>query len=142
MPYMRKLTRNGTRIAKNLQQWSSKCRPYLVSAVSGGQWPQARKAKIHACIRINTCQLCHEAVGTAEHGHACKITTPTDGWTKPPRNAKQFLDNLSPDRYSTLRDRAILTVEVPIPAPQIETGGWKWITHPPPTCDTGAHLDY
>ena len=134
-PYIKKLTRDGIRLAKLLPQWSSSCRPYLISAMSGGQWTQARKAKLPECAGVNTCQLCQEEVGTAQHRHNCKVTKPAGGWTKPPPKTQKFLDSIGPDRGATLRDRAVLTVQIPTPAPQTPDKGWKWLSPPPPMCD-------
>ena len=107
------------------------CRPYLVSAISGGQWTQTRKAKLPGLTHGTKCQLCFSADGTTQHRHVCSTTTPADGWTQPNSKIKQYCSSLSIDRRNALRDRAVHTVSVPIPEPQTNSQGWQWMTDAP-----------
>eukprot|EP00973_Karenia_brevis_P049385 6851115-Karenia_brevis.AAC.1 len=50
-------------------------KPSLMSAVSGGQWPQVRLADA-GLVDDSYCQLCHSAVGTLAHRHQCPATMP------------------------------------------------------------------
>ena len=56
---------------KNLQEWDMCYVPSLISAVSGGQWTQARMASVKEWTNDAACQLCHEATGTLLHRHEC-----------------------------------------------------------------------
>ena len=59
--------------------WSHQYKPSLVSAVCGGQWPQARLASTRKFTSVSECQLCHAAVGTLAHRHECPATAPPEG---------------------------------------------------------------
>ena len=129
--FLRPLYRGSARLQKQLPQWTPKCRGYLTSAISGGQWTQGMKAKLPSFNGTSKCQLCHAAEGTLEHRHCCPVTTPASGWTSLGETANSFISTLSEPRARSLRTRGILTVEIPIAAPQIPTRGWRWLTTPP-----------
>ena len=59
--------KGGKKIGKQYPTWQHACRGYLSSAVSGGQWPQVRKAKLPNWSEGNQCLLCRKAVGTIAH---------------------------------------------------------------------------
>ena len=65
---------------KDTPEWEKSHAASLLSAASGGQWPQAREAQVKKwCISDNKCQLCHAAVGTAAHRLKCPRNTPPQG---------------------------------------------------------------
>ena len=47
--------------------WDAGCRPWLMSARTGGQWPQARRAAVKAWDADPRCQLCFAQTGTLIH---------------------------------------------------------------------------
>ena len=62
--------------------WDASLRADLASAISGGQWPQARKAAVPSFgITDPNCQLCHACPGTLAHRFECSATLPLSrGW--------------------------------------------------------------
>ena len=106
--------------------WQPKYRSYLKAATNGGQWPQARKAKLPNWQHGSLCEVCMAETGTADHRHCCPITRPADGWPKPGPAVKTFIHQLSPARKTLLANRAVLAVDVPTPAPQREDQAWQW----------------
>jgi hypothetical protein len=58
-------------VTKVVKEWQPACAAYLISAVSGGQWTQARRAQVHSFnVTDNRCQLCTAEAGTAQvRGH-------------------------------------------------------------------------
>ena len=111
--------------------WDSATRAAFVSAASGGQWPQARKAKVARWnITDSRCQLCLQAVGTEEHRHACAATRPEGGWAEPPNQAKLCLGRVAGDRKRLFRTRGLLALR--LPAPPSHPGEWfHWLMPPP-----------
>ena len=100
----------------NCKDWPTKWRGDLASALSGGQWPQARRAAVPAWgIEDKNCQLCHQEVGTLEHRWRCSATRPDEGWPAEPAQAKLALGRLDSERRRLLQTRALLAVRVPRP---------------------------
>ena len=95
---LKPLYKNAKSAVKKHPAWQPKHLPYLKSAINGGQWPQARKAKLPDWQHGDQCQLCNAAVGTADHRHRCPVTCPHEGWPEPSPNAKRFIDRLSTQR--------------------------------------------
>ena len=94
--------------------WAPSWRGALASAMSGGQWPQARKAAVRSWgIDDSNCQLCHAAVGTLEHRFACSATCPEAGWIPPPPEAAFVRNRLGVERLSTLTNRGMLVLRLP-----------------------------
>eukprot|EP00973_Karenia_brevis_P047120 6539804-Karenia_brevis.AAC.1 len=83
-------------------------RPYLISAISGGQWTQARVASVRDWADDTSCQLCGAEYGTLLHRHECPATMPSGGWQSPPENVQQFFDKLDPKRRLLLTTRGLL----------------------------------
>ena len=111
--------------------WTEKWRGDLISAVSGGQWPQARKAAVTRWgILDNTCQLCKMESGTLEHRFRCSASLPVDGWPQPPRSAQLALERMNPVRRRLLQTRALMVVRVPRP-PIMRTEWFQWMWTPP-----------
>ena len=129
-PALKPLYRNAKSATKRHPSWQPKHLPYLKSAINGGQWPQARKAKLPGWQHGNQCQLCNSAVGTADHRHQCTVTCPPEGWPEPSPAAKRFIDGLSRQRQGALANRAVLAVDVPVPTPLHEHHAWQWILVP------------
>ena len=116
--------------AKNVRVcplWEPHCRPSLISAVSGGQWPQARR---HAVKRWecpdNRCQLCLREVGTLLHRHACSSIRPAQGWDPPPNSAALAIASLGGRRKELLVTRGLLVLRLPLPPVQPESFEWLW----------------
>ena len=122
---------SSRRTSKQSDGWSPKWRGDLASAVSGGQWPQARKAAVPSWnITDNRCQLCHCDVGTLEHRFRCPATRPAEGWPAPPAQAAVALSRLSPTRRRLLQTRAMLVLRLPRPPPN-RTEWFTWHVEPP-----------
>lgn len=131
VPYLKPLYKGSKKLATKLPQWTAQCSGYLTSAISGGQWPQVRKAKLPKFEGSDKCQLCHAEVGTLQHRHNCPVIKPSDGWTPLDEAAHDFVSRLSEGRRTTLATRGLMTVKVPIPEPQTATPGWDWLVAPP-----------
>lgn len=100
---------------KQYPDWRPKFRPYLLSAVAGGQWPQARIKATRCLSDEDQCQLCQQEVGTLEHRHHCPANTPYGGWALPKPDIVKFTDKLDPNRKMLLKTRGLLSLSVRIP---------------------------
>ena len=85
--------------------WDPKWRGDLASACCGGQWPQARRAKLVRGEFDIRCQLCFEAPGTLSHRFVCRVTRPNAGWPGPPPGADLLRNQMSEERARTLDAR-------------------------------------
>ena len=102
--------------AKSCSEWSPTWRGDLASTISGGQWTQARKARVSDWgITDSRCQLCMQAVGTLEHRFSCASATPSEGWPGPPKAAIHLLGRLSARRKNLLSTRGLLVLRLPAP---------------------------
>ncbi len=117
---LRRLLRARKEGCPTFAAWLPKYKGDLVSAISGGQWPQARIASTRKWTDDNLCQLCKEAVGTLAHRHNCRATKPVGGWQPMPpeciRHSRQC---------ETL---FVLKLELPRPPPGYT---FRWLLHPP-----------
>ena len=112
--------------------WNASLRSDLASAISGGQWPQARKASVPSFgIDDSRCQLCLAQPGTLSHRFTCSATCPHDGWPPPPKAAKLARDAIGPQRRRILDERALLVLRIPA-APANHDGRFKWVVDPTP----------
>ena len=132
---LRPLYRGGKKLAETHPQWHPKHRPGLTSAIAGGQWTQARKAKLPNWQHGNLCQLCTSDVGTLAHRRCCPATVTKIDWPPEPDEVARFDATLTPARKRLLADRAVLVVDVPIPPPQVDSHRWHWHVAPPDICD-------
>ena len=132
---LKPLYSGGKTVAEEYPQWSAKHRGDLSSAINGGQWPQTRKAKLPEWQHGNLCQLCNEHVGTLAHRKECAVIMPPGGWPPAPPDVDRLVDGLAPARKQTLADRAVLAIDIPTPAPQVDTGRWRWLITPPDIYD-------
>ena len=112
-------------------EWRRHHGPFLLSAISGGQWTQSRRAAVPGWGTGDTCQLCHEAKGTAAHRFVCKITVPDGGWPPPPSKAAKVVSVLSGQRKSALQLKSLLALRVPRP-PRSTDGWFNWLRAVPP----------
>jgi hypothetical protein len=111
--------------------WSPKWRGDLASAVSGGQWPQARRAAVPSWgIQDRNCQLCHQEIGTLDHRWHCNATRPAEGWPAQPKQAALALERFDQERRRLLQTRAMLTVRLPKPLGQ-QVEWFTWHLDPP-----------
>jgi hypothetical protein len=116
-------------------QWKKEYTPYLTSAMSGGQWTQARKAKVKKWNLTNECQLCKADAGTTEHRFRCSATVPKGGWPAAPVAARNALNKMTDDRRQTLKHHGVACVKVPRnDAIRRDWFTWLW-GHPDPTRD-------
>jgi hypothetical protein len=118
-------------------------RPYLMSTVTGGQWPQQRvamAARASTGYVEDVCQLCKEATGTLLHRQCCPVTLPEGGWPQPSREATTLRDKLDEPRRHLLMTRGLLTMRMAIPDRPIY-GWFKWIL-PLPDTDVQGLLWY
>ena len=129
-PALKSLLRGKSKAARVHPTWSTACRPSLISAISGGQWTQTRKAKLPAWSHGDLCQLCKAEKGTPDHRFQCTATLPDGGWPSPSKDVRCFIEKLSPPRAAVLRNRAVLAVTIPLPAKQEESPGWNWVVYP------------
>ena len=127
---LKPLYKGGKVVTDSYSQWRTEHRAELSSAINGGQWPQARKAKLPDWQHGNRCQLCKEHIGTLAHRRHCARVVPAEGWPAPPADVVRFVDNLTPARRSALANRATLVIDIPTPASQVSTGRWQWILEP------------
>ena len=112
--------------------WSPRWSGDLLSAICGGQWPQARKAEVRDWqIDDLSCQLCFSAVGTLEHRFCCPVTCPAEGWPTPPDAARNLLSKLSEPRRRWLRTRGMLILRVPAGS-AAQNGDFRWHREPDP----------
>ena len=106
--------------------WDPAFRGMLASAVSGGQWCQARKWSVKKWnITDSNCQLCHNVTGTLSHRSNCTKTTPAEGWPEPPPEANLLIRRLSPERLTLLKERGLLVLRLPAPPEQFD-GSFVW----------------
>ena len=130
-PVVTSLTKGKPKALKELESWNGGCRAALASAMSGGQWSQARKAQVPAWkILDNTCQLCKQEVGTIEHRFACSATMPPGDWPPPPKGAEHALSRISERRRKILQLNGVLALKLPKPSNSPE-GWFEWLSPPP-----------
>ena len=127
---LRPLYKGGKTVTDEYPLWRAEHRAELSSAINGGQWPQARKAKLPEWQHGNRCQLCEEHIGTLAHRKCCAKIVPPEGWPAAPPDVERFVDSLAPARKQALTDRATVAIEIPTPAPQVDTGRWQWVLEP------------
>jgi len=126
VPALGKLLFGKTGRSKEVDAWNRSFRPYLRSAVAGGQWPQARIAQLAGPEADSSCQLCAAAVGTLEHRRHCDATRPDGGWPAPKPQVGRFIDALDEGRRRLLLTRGMLTVRLQVPAPAAD-GWFRWL---------------
>jgi len=121
---------HGKRIgARAVAGWTPACRPWLLSLVSGGQWPQARVAQAAGGDTSSLCQLCHEHTGTLEHRHCCQATLPDGGWPCMDAQARAFTDRLKPARRRLMESQGLLLVKARVER-QRPAGWFRWLKEP------------
>jgi len=122
--------------------WTPKWRGDLASAVSGGQWPQTRRAAVPAWgIEDLNCQLCHQQPGTLLHRWCCDATRPLEGWPVAPSRVMLVTDRIRQDRRQLLQTRAMLALRLPQP-PKRLSEWFTWHLSPPETIgDSTWYLD-
>jgi len=132
---LRPLFRGGKKVAELYPQWAPACKGHLISAIAGGQWPQARKAKLAGCKADGLCQLCRRESGTLLHRHTCPVIMPAGGWQPFPPRAAQIMGGLNATRRAILTTRAVMVVSIPVPSAQVASEGWVWHSEPPDVAD-------
>ena len=119
----------ATRASKTAPFWDKCCNPYLLSAASGRQWPQARVAatRHEAWGTDNLCKLCMTAPGTQLHRLQWPTTTPNGGWPGPTDAIKKCLDKLRVSTRDLLLTRRIYLTNLPS-TPDMADGEVHWVT--------------
>ena len=105
---LRPVLAGKARSCRDAPRWSAKHSSMLLSAISGGQWPQARLASTRSFTDDDRCQLCLQEQGTLEHRYHCTVTRPPDGWVKPHSDSQQLIDSLPAEQRHLLRTRGLL----------------------------------
>ena len=127
---------------KNLKEWSPTLIPSLFSAVTGGQWSQARLASVRSWTDENRCQLCLDCKGTLLHRHQCVATTPFGGWDPPSGRIKKFLNTLDVRRQELLTTRGLFCLKLSVtPPPPGDTFEWLWGDHEDIPGDARWYID-
>jgi len=117
--------------SKIIKSYGHAHRPWLRSAVVGGQWPQIRIAAAAGDADMDTCcQLCHAEPGTLQHRSECEATKPPGGRPMPPAQIASFVNGLSGPRRLALATRGMLGMW--IPRPPSDPNGWlRWLIGDP-----------
>ena len=124
------LLRPGGRPPSSVPQWTLACRAQLLSAATGGQWPQVRIARIAKDIDDVQCQLCRAAPGTLLHRRSCPASMPSGGWPQPPSTTQALLTSIGGARLDLLHTRGLLAIKIRRPPVQ-EEAAVRWIGAPP-----------
>jgi len=106
-------------------------RPYLLSAITNGQWTQDRIAKAARTDVDLRCQLCFAEPGTLLHRRSCQAVVPHDGWPALPADAQDILDDLDPARRHLLLTKALFVSKLP-PKAGSPHGWLRWLRPVPP----------
>ena len=123
--------------------WSSAYAPYLISAVAGRQWPQARAASVKkpGWPKDPRCRLCMKADGTLDHRHTCAAIAERCSDCPPPQpSIANALLYSSQQALSLWRTRGIGGFRVFIPNRPLE-GRIQWLMTPKSHVDP-ASLDW
>jgi len=125
----------GTRAkptCKVLEMWSPKCRGYLRSAMSNGQWTQARLFSVRQSWTDDSrCQLCLNATGTLLHRQVCPAICPHEGWQPPPTQCSKIIATvMSQARRELLATRGLFALRLSVPRPP-PGDTFHWILCPP-----------
>ena len=118
------------KLADRVPAWSQDSAPWLVSAATGGQWPQARRSAVKKWGASDLCQLCQSERGTLEHRLNCVITRPRGGWYTQCGDEERFLQQLGDTRQRLLRTRGMLSVRIS-KWPTLEVPRIRWLTSYP-----------
>ena len=106
---------------KSVPQWSRACRPWLTSALTGGQWTQARLyGTKRGWTDTDRCQLCGAAAGTVAHRRKCSITAPAGGWPKHTEAGQKYIDQMTPSARSFLQNTGMGVIRVKTDKDDIE----------------------
>ena len=111
--------------------WQPKHRASLISAMSGGQWSQARIASVRGWATDSTCQLCKAQVGTIKHRLQCVHIRPADGWQKPPGATAAIEARIGGHRCDLLNTKGLLAIKVAVPKQKKCQGSSAWLMQPP-----------
>ena len=141
-PALASLLHGKTKIVDAVPAWNDCSRPWLSSAVTGGQWPQARRARVPLWDVDGHCQLCKMATGTLEHRWVCPVTCPAEGWIQHSKPHSEALATLGEGRLRVLRTRGIAAIPARI-GPVVQAPKIRWFDREPdPTdCDLDWYVD-
>ena len=129
-----RLLRPRSHCCKLVEAWQLARKPYLISAVAGGQWPQARLAAMRVGVDDNRCQPCVGAMGALGHRHICPATRPEGCCLAPLEGAARLSQSLSPERRLLLQTRGLLVIRMAVPPPA-ECDTLIWLRPPPNDVD-------
>ncbi|CAK0865594.1 unnamed protein product, partial [Prorocentrum cordatum] len=127
-----RLLKGQGRPPRTVPKWSGQCGSMLLSAATGGQWPQVRLARLRNAdgVEDRTCQLCGAALGAHLHRRVCESSLPPDGWPRPPDARQDLRASISEARAALLRARGFRALRMPHPPAQEEVAA-RWFTDPP-----------
>ena len=110
-------------------EWQTAWAPELASAITGGQWPQVRRAALRTADGLeDTCQLCNGARGTLLHRLQCPSIVPVGGWPAPPRKAEFVSTRINNQRFEIASTRGLFFALLPAPRPH--DGWFEWRLEP------------
>ena len=128
-PVIGKLLHNKNPRSRAAPAWSPAHRPWLLSLVSGGQWPQARVAQVAGDDCTTACQLCMEHTGTLGHRLCCPATQPEGGWPDMDPDEKKFTDGLKEPRQRLMRSQGLFLLRARV-TKQRPQGWFRWLKQP------------
>ena len=125
------IARKPARATDTVSNWTAACWPELRSAVSNGQWPQARLFSAMPDIALtNKCQRCHASVGTIMHRHACPAVPVEWRIAPPPPDVAAFIAGLLPDARHLAITRALVSSNLLNVPPPAHGCSLVWVVHP------------
>ena len=124
-----RLLKHGATRSKVYDAWEPKFKPWLHSALNGGQWPQARLASTRKWTTENLCRLCGKCAGTIAHRQECEMLMPHGGWQQMPPHTFHVIHDLSKRRQTLLRTRGALVMKIRSPKPP-EHEWFQWHKDP------------
>ena len=117
----------GAKPSKGNAFWLPTFKGDLTSAITGGQWTQARRASVREWKLLDDkCQLCLLEKGTLAHRLHCTATCPAGGWPEAPKAAGPLCRRLIARRKELLVTRGLLVVRLPMPPTRHESFTWLW----------------
>ena len=111
---------------ENLRGWIHECGPYVVSAITNGQWQQARRNKLPGSGGDMSCQLCGDMTGTVMHRHDCWTTKASAGWPALLGDCHRFNNKIGTECANIMKTPATCIVRPPVPVQQERN---DWVSH-------------
>ena len=128
-PVLGRLLHGKRARSRMVQEWSPAHRPWLLSLVSGGQWPQTRVAQAAGDDTTIHCQLCLDQPGTLDHRRCCPATLPEDGWPSMGPQEQRFVDGLKAPRRRLMLSQGLFLMKAQVTR-QRPNGWFRWLKQP------------